>query len=600
MPLLGTRPSLLRRLLSERRGNIAIMFGLAAIPMIVAVGLAIDLSRGYAVRTRLNAALDDAGLALGSSPASMTTAQLTARLKTFVYANFAVNGLAGAVGAPSFVATNNGNTITVSGTATVQTTLMQLININTMNVAATSVITKGYTNLEVALVLDVTGSMTCGDSGNSPASGCANGVPPSHMDTLRADAKIAIDTLFSNTPPGTSLKIALVPYVTSVNIGLALGGNLNTYVPTAAPNDVNGNPTYYDYNSVAVTGLVHQPIHDANGLNITFDSAAATTSQTSTVNFTNAASTEWMGCVVEPTSAGEVGSSGPDVEDPANWNSITWAPYWWPSDAGGGNSFTGDDSNANQVWTYNNGTQHTAAQYNESGTGDYSTDTNGAYYLSYGPNLGCPQPMQRLTTNQAVLDNLALHLQSRANSGTMIHIGMIWGWRALSPDGGPFKDGAPYTDTSTIKAIILETDGQNDVGYDPDMTGLGMLARGNKMGTPGLGTCPLWVSTSNPSNGTKSACTGVGTTTPGTAAAALTNRLRTVCTNIKAANQTHGGNPIVVYTIGLGQGANGTASAALAACASDSSKFFPAPTAASLATAFNQIAQSLNQLRLSQ
>ena len=260
MPFPGNVPSLLRRLISERQGNIAIMFGLAAIPMVVAVGLAIDLSRGYAVRTRLNGALDNAGLALGSSPGSMTTAQLTARLQTYVYANYNSAAL-GSVGTPNFTVTNSGNTITVNGTASVPTTLMKLIGVNTMSVAATSVIIKGYTNLEVAMVLDVTGSMTCGDGGMS---NCSQGVPPSHMDTLRTNALQAVNDLFSNQPTGTTLKIALVPYVTSVNIGLAAGANLGTLVPTTTPVDANGNPTYLDYTGAAI----HDQSDVANDRNI--------------------------------------------------------------------------------------------------------------------------------------------------------------------------------------------------------------------------------------------------------------------------------------------------------------------------------------------
>ena len=183
--------------------------------------------------------------------------------------------------------------------------------------------------------------------------------------------------------------------------------------------------------------------------------------------------------------------------------------------------------------------------------------------------------MMRLTTNQTALQNEINALQARANSGTMMHVGMIWGWRALS-NVGPFGDGAPPTDLSTMHAVIFETDGQNDIGADPDFTGLGLLSSG-KMGTT-VGC-------------TSSTCVSNATTS-------LTNRLGTVCANMKAAG-------IIVYTIGLGLGATGNAAPTLQACAGGPGsqsvgKFYPAPTGAALTAAFQGITQSLNQLRLSQ
>ncbi len=47
---------LFRRFLGDQRGNFAIMFALASIPIIVAAGAAVDISRAYVVETRLKAA----------------------------------------------------------------------------------------------------------------------------------------------------------------------------------------------------------------------------------------------------------------------------------------------------------------------------------------------------------------------------------------------------------------------------------------------------------------------------------------------------------------------------------------------------------------
>jgi hypothetical protein len=78
----------------------------------------------------------------------------------------------------------------------------------------------------------------------------------------------------------------------------------------------------------------------------------------------------------------------------------------------------------------------------------------------------------------------------------------------------------------------------------------------------------------------------------GTANYNLQNRLTALCNNMKATNVG-----IIIYTIGLGDGANNKQ---LQDCAGPApGKFYGAPTAASLTTAFQEVANSLNQLRLS-
>ena len=55
----------LRRFIARREGNTAILFGLCAIPVILAAGVAVDATRAYTVKVRLGAALDAAALAMG-------------------------------------------------------------------------------------------------------------------------------------------------------------------------------------------------------------------------------------------------------------------------------------------------------------------------------------------------------------------------------------------------------------------------------------------------------------------------------------------------------------------------------------------------------
>ncbi len=65
--ILAKARDLARRLRRREDGNVLIMFGLAAIPLVIAVGMGIDIGRAYAVKVRLGTALDDAGLAVAST-----------------------------------------------------------------------------------------------------------------------------------------------------------------------------------------------------------------------------------------------------------------------------------------------------------------------------------------------------------------------------------------------------------------------------------------------------------------------------------------------------------------------------------------------------
>lgn len=82
-----------RRLLADFRkansGNVAIIFGLAIIPLVGATGAALDYSRGSNARTALQGALDAAGLILSKEAQRLTTAQLLARAESVVKANLA-------------------------------------------------------------------------------------------------------------------------------------------------------------------------------------------------------------------------------------------------------------------------------------------------------------------------------------------------------------------------------------------------------------------------------------------------------------------------------------------------------------------------------
>ena len=143
------------RFASNRQGVIGLIFALALIPLLAAGGAAVDLSRAYLVKQRLGAALDAAGLAVGTASGA-TEAELNSLMLDYFNANYPASEI-GAPATPSISIKDS--EITITATADVDTTLMRIVNIDKITVAASTTIIRETTGLEVVLVLDNTGSM---------------------------------------------------------------------------------------------------------------------------------------------------------------------------------------------------------------------------------------------------------------------------------------------------------------------------------------------------------------------------------------------------------------------------------------------------------
>jgi Flp pilus assembly protein TadG len=214
---------ILRRLMHDRRGSVAIIFALALIPLSLSVGLAVDTARAYAVKSKLSQALDAAALAVGSSTG--TADELQQIGQKFFDANFKDSGLDAA---GSFSVSITGDVVSATGSAQVQTTLMQLIGIDTIAVSESAQVIRSIKGLELALVLDNTGSMTTSDN----------------IGALRDAAQELVDILFGDHADHPTLRVAVVPYSASVNPG------------PIAPTLINGNDAYAPTNLLGWKGCV--------------------------------------------------------------------------------------------------------------------------------------------------------------------------------------------------------------------------------------------------------------------------------------------------------------------------------------------------------
>jgi Flp pilus assembly protein TadG len=149
---------LFTRFWKDRLGSVAPMVGIAIIPLMGAVGAAVDYSQANATRTAFQNALDSTALMLSKTAALQSAADLqaaaTADFNALFSSPFAKNVAVTATYSPT-----NGSHLVLNGTATINTNFLSVLGIDKINITATTTSTWGNTRLRVALVLDNTGSM---------------------------------------------------------------------------------------------------------------------------------------------------------------------------------------------------------------------------------------------------------------------------------------------------------------------------------------------------------------------------------------------------------------------------------------------------------
>jgi Flp pilus assembly protein TadG len=191
--------------LKSTGGNVALMFGLAAVPMIGAGGIALDYMQASKAQNVLQQAVDDATLAAAAS--DVTEA---AELKQLVESYLIKNGVLDIdLGTIHVKINQQGDTrLKVVAKGKYKTSFMNLVGSSKLKIKAKSVVARDFGNLELVLALDNTGSMN--DSGK--------------LASLKSAAHDLITELFDKKGSGTDLRVGLVPFSNYVNVGM---GNRN-------------------------------------------------------------------------------------------------------------------------------------------------------------------------------------------------------------------------------------------------------------------------------------------------------------------------------------------------------------------------------------
>ena len=227
----GKPGGILRRLQRDRSGTVGMMFGLLVIPLTAVVGLAVDYGRVYAVKSHTQAALDAAALAAGRvAQVEKTDTINKASAAATAYFNEAkpTSVISSTL---QFSPSAQQTEFTVTATSWVRTPFLGVLNVlfrkdggdaapgNCQGnyfgcIMLTSTATAKYSaglnggsNVELALMLDVTGSM------------CS---PCSKIDDLKAAATDLIDIVVWDDQSLFTSKVALAPFSAAVNVGTAL------------------------------------------------------------------------------------------------------------------------------------------------------------------------------------------------------------------------------------------------------------------------------------------------------------------------------------------------------------------------------------------
>jgi len=182
-----------------RAGNVAMIYALALLPSLAAVGAAVDLTRAMVVKMRLSEALDAAGLAVGGT-VGLSEAEMTEKAQKFFYANYPDDEL-GTVTSLN-VSSSGQNLVTVSGSARIETAFMGLFGIYYLDVSVDAEVTRESKGLEIALALDNTGSMA------------SNG----KIQALKSATNELIGILFGDQNTPSHLKMSLVPFSQTVKV----------------------------------------------------------------------------------------------------------------------------------------------------------------------------------------------------------------------------------------------------------------------------------------------------------------------------------------------------------------------------------------------
>jgi Flp pilus assembly protein TadG len=598
----------LSRLLRQKRGNVAMMWALSAAAMLGLVGVSIDFASANSTKQAIQNAADGAALVaerMADQPLSQR------RIAAEQYFRASLTNVPNASQATILVEEMAGGGHRVTASMPAVTTLSRLVADRDWIVHVNAEADQEGSDLEVALILDTTGSMS-----------------GSRISDLRTAATDLVNIVIRDEQQPYFSKIALVPYANSVNMaGYAsqVRGPITGPTSISAATWKNGatktitgatraNPVVITSNGHGFSNGDYVRITNVSGMtqlnNKIFTVANKTTNtfQLSGVNGSSYSNYSSGGTIQKCF------TSTCEVRVTSNSHGLSNNDYVYIV---GVNGMTQINSAANTAWKISNVTSTTFTLNTSTGP-SYTDYTSGGQ--AYCTVAGCeyyrftsaagsvrvlqistcvseraganaftdaapsttwlgrvyPSSSNPCTTSSSIvpLTSVKTDLTTKisaitASGSTAGHLGIAWGWYMLSPKfgylwpsaGQPQAYGSPHLK----KIAVLMTDGAFNTPYCN-----GVIAANAGAGSG--------------SSSDHAACNAPNGDSFAQAAA--------ICTAMKDAG-------ITIYTVGFDVGDDQQAKDALASCASSSANAHLAADGPELRSVFRGIATAISQLRLS-
>ncbi|WP_319532818.1 pilus assembly protein [uncultured Cohaesibacter sp.] len=418
MSLADRSSSKARSFCRDESGAIAITFAVALIPILIMIGAAVDYSRIALNRSEAQDALDAATLAAVKKAENLTDDEVRTLVEDFVNANL-----------PDTVKINidlveisrNPSNLKVWASGETKTTFMRIAGIDTSEFEATSSAIAGDKTVEIALVLDNSGSMA-----------------GSRITALKEAANSLVDILEESTADAEDLSIGIVPFNHLVRIDE--GSQDASWLDWDTKSSVHRNNLPTSSNRFELFETLIDP-------------------------YTKKAE-EWEGCMEARMHPYDIKDTAPS----SSYKDSYFLPYFYPD--------THEDFN-NEYNSYNNylDCDSSSSKKGKKGSSNQSSCNSsddgslwyqyGEYYeqtftKGYGPNYSCyVNRILPLTSNMTTVRSNINNLGASGN--TNIHLGTIWGLRVLSPQQ-PYTEGREYSDDENLKFLIIMSDGANTYG----------------------------------------------------------------------------------------------------------------------------------------
>lgn len=264
----ATPRGFLSALARDVRGNTLAIMAMFLVPLAGLVGSAVDVSRLYVVKARLQQACDAGALAgrkFMVDPGPTLDSNATTQAGLFFANNFKKdNPAAGTLGfmntsSVTFTPTRTAdNQVAGTASASVPMTITKMFGTSAITLNVVCQARFDVADTDIMFVLDTTGSMAClpggsdscgtgtstyvrtsasgGVPGYAGTTGVAtnelyqNGVNVSRIEALRKAVLSFYDTFAANADPSTKVRYGFVTYSSSVNVGQAILDKSSSYL----------------------------------------------------------------------------------------------------------------------------------------------------------------------------------------------------------------------------------------------------------------------------------------------------------------------------------------------------------------------------------